>query len=263
MDEMNLAFLPLIPIILSALSIAGSYAASRSAQKTAKYNTDATIAANKQMSEYAYSKDLEMFNKANEYNSPEAQQLRLSKANLNPNLVYGSGSVAGNTTGQLPKYNAPQQEYNYAPDVALARAGESLPEMLSKYQDFAMRQAQIDNVRAQTSLTSQQSDAYRYQDAILAAKAQAEPVRTAMTDMQMEQMKRLQPYQLEVVKGQAGRQGLINQSMLQQMSSREQDIVFKKLQNEWMRSGVTGRDSIFMRMLVRQFPDLFTNLFKK
>ena len=35
---------------------------------------------------------------ANDYNSPVSQMERLKLAGLNPNLVYGSGSVAGNTT---------------------------------------------------------------------------------------------------------------------------------------------------------------------
>ena len=35
---------------------------------------------------------------ANDYNHPIQQMERLKAAGLNPNLVYGSGSVAGNTT---------------------------------------------------------------------------------------------------------------------------------------------------------------------
>lgn len=36
---------------------------------------------------------------ANDYNHPIQQMERLKAAGLNPNLVYGSGSVTGNTTG--------------------------------------------------------------------------------------------------------------------------------------------------------------------
>lgn len=91
------------------------------------------------MAEYAYSKDLEMWNRQNEYNRPEAQMDRLKAAGLNPNLVYGSGSVAGNTSGQMPKYNAPKMEYKYSPlDVS---------QMIGAYQDFAIKQAQTDLLR--------------------------------------------------------------------------------------------------------------------
>lgn len=109
--------------------------------KVAKYNTDKTIEANKELAEYAYSKDVEMWNNANSYNSPEAQMQRLKEAGLNPNLVYGTGAV-GNSSASLPHYQAPNQQYNYRPSV-------NLPAMLNMFQDFRLRQAQIDNVRAQ------------------------------------------------------------------------------------------------------------------
>lgn len=41
---------------------------------------------------------MQSWNMANDFNSPVRQMERLKAAGLNPNLVYGSGSVAGNTT---------------------------------------------------------------------------------------------------------------------------------------------------------------------
>ena len=40
------------------------------------------------LAEYQYQKDLEMWNKQNEYNNPSNQMARLKDAGLNPNLVY-------------------------------------------------------------------------------------------------------------------------------------------------------------------------------
>ena len=54
--------------------------------------------------------DLDMWNKQNEYNNPKNQMLRLSAAGLNPNLVYGSGSVSGNVTGSSPKASVARVE---------------------------------------------------------------------------------------------------------------------------------------------------------
>ena len=54
--------------------------------------------------------DLEMWNRQNEYNLPKNQMARLSAAGLNPNLVYGSGSVSGNVTGSSPKASVPRVE---------------------------------------------------------------------------------------------------------------------------------------------------------
>lgn len=47
----------------------------------------------------ANAKALQSWNMMNDYNSPIKQMERLKAAGLNPLLVYGSGSVTGNTTG--------------------------------------------------------------------------------------------------------------------------------------------------------------------
>lgn len=112
-------------------------------RNVSRENTDKTIAANKAMAEYAYSQDKEMWNLQNEYNTPSNQMQRFKDAGLNPNMIYGQGSP-GNAT-VMPKYNAPRQEYNYQP--------LRLPQAMSMFQDFAMKQAQIDNVKEQTDLT--------------------------------------------------------------------------------------------------------------
>lgn len=104
----------------------------------ARENTDKTIAENKRLAEYQYSKDLEMWNRGNVYNNPLEQMKRLKAAGLNPNMVYGSGSAAGMAAGQLPKYNAPTVSYNYEPPV-------DLPSVISAFQDFRLRNAQIRN----------------------------------------------------------------------------------------------------------------------
>jgi len=54
-----------------------------------------------------FANNKEMWHLANQYNSPEMQMQRLEKAGLNKNLVYGNGSVVGNTSTQTPKYQAP------------------------------------------------------------------------------------------------------------------------------------------------------------
>lgn len=137
----------------SAIAGAGSVISSGQQAKVARENTDKTIAANKKMAEYQYSKDLEMWNQGNKYNSPSAQMDRLKAAGLNPNLVYGSGSAAGNTSGQLPKYNAPTVDYNYKPPVDIGGAIEGatggFAQGLGMFQDMRLKQAQSDNMKEQ------------------------------------------------------------------------------------------------------------------
>lgn len=73
-------------------------------------NVVSTWIQNKQqrkMQRQEFANNKEMWNLANQYNSPEMQMQRLEAAGLNKNLVYGSGSVVGNTSTQTPKYQAP------------------------------------------------------------------------------------------------------------------------------------------------------------
>lgn len=115
--------------------------------KVAKYNTDQTILANKNLAEYSYQKDLEMWNRQNEYNSPAQQMERFAKAGLNPNLIYGQGN-SGNAS-HMPSYQAPRAEYNYK-----AKSNPLLVmDTIGRYQDLQLRQAQIDNVKSQTDAT--------------------------------------------------------------------------------------------------------------
>lgn len=66
-----------------------------------------TNKANLKLAEYQYSKALEMWNRQNEYNLPKNQIQRLTDAGLNPNLVYGNGTVQGLISAPAPQYHAP------------------------------------------------------------------------------------------------------------------------------------------------------------
>lgn len=117
-----------------ASNLIGGFISNRSQDKTAREN--------KELAEYSYSKDLEMWNRTNEYNLPSSQMARLREAGLNPNLVYGSGG-AKTESATMPKYNAPTMDYNYKPMLDPLQA-------LGAFQDFQLRGAQINNARAQT-----------------------------------------------------------------------------------------------------------------
>nr|QJB20384.1 MAG: DNA pilot protein [Microvirus sp.] len=109
--------------------------------KVARQNTERTIQAQKDLAEYSYSKDLEMWNKANEYNAPSQQMSRLTEAGLNPNMVYGSGTVVGNTSTQTPKYQAYNPQFNNK-----AVELPNLLNVLSMFQDVRIKKAQVDNL---------------------------------------------------------------------------------------------------------------------
>ena len=91
-----------------------------------------------------------MWHRQNEYNTPSAQMARLREAGLNPNLVYGSGSVTGNTSGQTPKYQSVKTDFSKRQALLPALA------MLGQFQNFQMKQAQIDTAQAERDITELQ-----------------------------------------------------------------------------------------------------------
>lgn len=80
--------------------------------KTARENTNKTIAANQAEAEKAYQREIEMWNMMNAYNDPAAQMARYQAAGLNPHMVGQSGTGAGNAS-TMPKYNPPKIAYEY------------------------------------------------------------------------------------------------------------------------------------------------------
>lgn len=123
-------------------------------RKTAERNTDATIAAQKELAQYEYDNNYRMWQEQNAYNAPSAQMERLTAAGLNPNLVYGSGSVVGNTTGSAPQYRAPDVEYNYKgrrlPNI-------DIPSIVTFAKDIAIKDAQEANIRDQNKVLDAQA----------------------------------------------------------------------------------------------------------
>ena len=97
----------------------------------------------REQSELAYQRELEMWNKQNEYNSPTSQMQRFSSAGLNPNLIYGQGN-AGNAT-VLPKYNAAKYQ-GVAPKIDLS----TMANLLTQYNNLRLGDAQVNNVKADT-----------------------------------------------------------------------------------------------------------------
>lgn len=230
---------------------------------SARRNTDRTIQANRELAEYQYSKDLEMWNRNNEYNSPQAQMARLQEAGLNPNLVYGSGAVA-NTSGQMPRYNAPNVQYNYKPI--------DIPTVLGAYQDFQVKQAQIDNLKAQT----QNTDAKTITEAVRAELVKVQGDKTAF-DLETGEM--LRPYtaqgaELDTrIKQKALEQSvkklvlMDHDALLKQLVARykekqltaadllnektQAENLFLQYRNEWMKQGVTTSDNPVLRIIIR------------
>lgn len=92
--------------------------------------------------------DVNMWNMQNQYNTPQMQMQRLTEAGLNPHLMYGQGNT-GNAT-------APQK----APVPEVGNELSSLSQMsaapvISMYQDWRVKNAQIENLNANADATRQ------------------------------------------------------------------------------------------------------------
>lgn len=114
---------------------------------SADYNFDL----NKQMSDYQFAKNLEMWNLANEYNSPKAQMRRFEEAGLNPNLVYGQGTP-GNA-GTIPRYEAPRREAVGIGPTRLPSAVESL----QAYYNLEMQKKQMSMIDVNMELAKKRT----------------------------------------------------------------------------------------------------------
>lgn len=135
---------PLVaPLVMGGLSAVGSAVSNIFTNRANKRNAEKEREFQRQMAEYAHTKDLEMWNKANEYNAPSAQMQRLKDAGLNPALVYGSSGVSGNTTTQTPKY----QKYDTPVQRFSPYEFPNLLNNLSAYQDFQIKKVQTDNLK--------------------------------------------------------------------------------------------------------------------
>lgn len=113
----------------------------------------------------AYERDVAMWNMQNAYNTPAAQMERLKDAGLNPMLVYGNGSVVGNTTSTVPKYTP--VDYSGVGSAVGGFVGASADRALQKKrveqaerklgQDLQLGQEQIEQVKNNNLLLHMQA----------------------------------------------------------------------------------------------------------
>lgn len=95
--------------------------------------------------------DYQMWKESNRYNSPRQQMMRLRAAGLNPYLIYGSGSSSGGTTSPI-KADRPLMNDILAGQTNLNPLG-----MLDKFNDLRVRNAQVNNIEANTELLDQRN----------------------------------------------------------------------------------------------------------
>lgn len=114
----------------------------------------------------ANEKAMQSWQMMNDYNHPIQQMERLKAAGLNPLLVYGSGSVTGNTTS--------------APALSgggVSTTGETLAKLGSKAMNLVQQQATIDQIGASAGASRAAAGASQAQASNLSAQAALNDIR--------------------------------------------------------------------------------------
>ncbi len=96
---------------------------------------------NKELAQFSFDKNKEMWDLQNQYNIPKAQMQRLKDAGINPHMAYAKGTPQ-NVSGAGPTYN---QETT---DQTLPTAINPL-DMLGQYQSVKQQNASIDLTQRQ------------------------------------------------------------------------------------------------------------------
>lgn len=171
----------LAPVLAGAMSLAGqginALTQGSMNRKTREYN------------EKMYAKQradsISDWNMQNSYNSPQSQMARLKAAGLNPNLVYGEGSVANNSA--LPRQVS---QDSWKPEAPRFDLGGAATTSLSTYYDVQIKEAQANNLKA--------TNAVLQQDALLKAAQTAATVQgTSKSQFDLGQAQTLSQYIIE------------------------------------------------------------------
>ena len=176
------------------------------------------------------------WNMQNEYNSPEAQMRRLKAAGLNPNLVYGNGTVANNSQ-QVKSADTPSFEY-VAPRLDLSGIGSYFNQMY----ELKMRKEQISNLEqqrrnmeAQERLTNLQAVTEMVRPDLIGAQTQKYGVDMKYVNQKISQNEGLYPYIMEFKKAQI-------ENMVRDTEKKVQEVKFSK--HEDIRRGEMNTSQI-------------------
>lgn len=259
----------LVALIAALAQMGSGLIARNESKKSAQRNLWNALA----ISEKEFQQNLQMWHLQNQYNTPGQQMARLQQAGLNPNLVYGSGNVSGNQSGAPPQYRGRTTDMSYTP--------LQIPDMLSMYQNFAMRQAQINNVKAATEATRTKTVNEAIRTGLLetlgkksifeldrdqqlapyqvdSAKSASEKARTSVS-VEMQRLKNLSvDEQIKILNQAYAQKRLSIQDV--ELEKKQAEAVFLKYKNDLREHGIHEGDNILLRMIIRMANEAGFNL---
>jgi hypothetical protein len=101
--------------------------------------------------------NLEMWNRNNAYNTPEAQMARLKAAGLNPNMLYNNGSASTGNSSSPPEMVAAGRQVPNFRGFGLDRLA-TLGSIMSNILDLQQKQVGIENMEKTNRQLALQND---------------------------------------------------------------------------------------------------------
>lgn len=230
------------------------------------------LAYNREMFEKEKARDIEFFNMQNDYNDPSRQMQRLSEAGLNPNMVYGNGAT---TTSATPHTSGAQ---SYSPRATQYDLGSIAHDTMSTYFDAKVKQAQIDNLRAQNTdivnsaiLKSAQTLATLEQGKNTAFKTKFATDTAHITRAYMAEQANKMHYDQYLSQSSASVADEKNQLSLSELKARismikssvqrnQVETAIKELEKNLRENGVNSHDPVYMRVLTQILADKGINI---
>lgn len=146
--QLNFNFIRMDPLLLSAIAATGSAVASGASSLTSGLKNEKLMKKqfeyNEKSAENAYARQLDFYNRNNQYNDPSAVRQRYEAAGVNPNAAFGT---AGSYTPAQASATAPQAGAVSAPYAS--DRGFNFSDPL----DAAIKAAQVRNIEANTAKT--------------------------------------------------------------------------------------------------------------
>lgn len=134
---------------------AGLYDSHKNREQS-KWNTKYTNEAQKREAELAYQRSIQMWERQNLYNSPQAQMERYKQAGLNPHLIYNQGN-SGNASS-FPQYQPANLQYRMEAPQYGASIQSILPTLMavgSWMQNMRLSEASLRKTTTETERAQQ------------------------------------------------------------------------------------------------------------
>lgn len=227
-------------------------------------NNSSMLSYSREMYDKQRSDALADWNMQNEFNSPKNQMLRFKEAGLNPNLIYGQMS-----NSPVVRTSSPQSYSPTAPQIELGTATNTA---IGQYYDTQLKQATIDNVKAQADANQQvallksmevlkESWNTPFYDGLATANANKTFNEAALKDEEYQQFvdfKELRKKSLQAnIDNVLANTKLTSENKLkvqEEIENLKRTGELQKLEIDMRKAGVSPNDPVLMRIIAQGLP---------